>query len=253
MARRAAWEDIDPAEHGPYHRHGSGQGRWLGVGLLAIGTATFVGAFYVPLYRAHDALSREHTAVVDQLESTHAALIRTQSELTRMRQESDVLRQSRDGAVAAARARADGLRRELAGGAIERLSKKDALSVSTSETAVLLSFDPASVFLSRDTVVSNAGRKAICEVIRVVGKTTSIHVHDFLTGGAPVPSGFTSSYPTAWSFTAARAAGVAEALEEDCGVPGAVLRATGDAKQDRFEAALGAGRGERLVLEIAAK
>ncbi len=107
MARRAPWEDIVNAGLEPHAKSSTGQGGRLFVGLLAIGACTFIGAYYVPLYRAHRALNREYRALAEQAEALKAASLSTQSELVRIREERDGLRRERDGAVAAAKACTD--------------------------------------------------------------------------------------------------------------------------------------------------
>jgi chemotaxis protein MotB len=68
---------------------------------------------------------------------------------------------------------------------------------------------------------------------------------------ATLPTGLDASNANPWALSAARAAAVAQALEEKCAVPAAQLSATGNGKHDPLQAQLANLKAaERIAIEF---
>lgn len=194
-----------------------GWGRIL-VGLIVIGVITFVGAYYVPLYRAHTTLSLEHGKVsgkVLELEKSLTETRSTASALDTKLAALQTLQNERDSGKAEDAAEVERLHSELTD-RLGRHAKKGGLSVGKDGSRVVVAITDTLVFSPRKLDVSPPGRLLLCELARASG-TSRFRVRALGSEDRPSPP-LSQKYTTAWSLAAARAASVAEILSSKCGV-----------------------------------
>jgi chemotaxis protein MotB len=250
MARKAAWEDA--ADLGPYGN--SGGTRWgrVFVLLLLVGMATFVAAYYLPLYRAQQKLSEQYRDLNQRSQTLSDSAQKAQAELKTVSSERDQLRAEHDKRESAAKsdlAQLDRVRTDLST-KFDKLIKKNSALVTTNAGSVLVAFDAAALFLPQKLELSPAGKALLCDVAKSASGS-ALSVNGSLAEDATVPPAFEASYGNPWALSAARAAAVTQTLEEKCGVSAAQLRASGNGKHDPFQTPLaGLKAAERVAIEI---
>src|SRR5688572_16207495 len=94
MARSPAWDDLDGMGNN-FGRPRSGRWKTVLVLLGLIGAATFVFAYYLPLHRAHAALTAQHQALSGKAQSAAGALKQAQTELAGIKEKRDELERDR--------------------------------------------------------------------------------------------------------------------------------------------------------------
>jgi chemotaxis protein MotB len=233
MARKAAWEDLAEADLGPYgKKRGTSWGKVL-VGLLLIGFVTFVAAYYVPLYQAHQRLSAQYRELNQRSQALSDSVSKAQQELKSATGQRDQLQAERDRADAAQKTdgdRQERLRSALAS-KLDKFVKKGNAGVVVKEGALFVAFDSAVLFSPQKLDLSPAGRQLLCDAVKV-GEAKSVMVSASLAEGSSAPPALAKLYPTPWALSAARAAAVAQALQDTCALPATQLRATGVANRE---------------------
>ncbi len=255
MARKAAWEDLVEADLGPYGKsRGTRWGRVF-VGLLLVAGATFVAAYYLPLYRAHQKLGEQYRELGQRSQTLTENATRTETELKAATAERDQLRSERDQKDSAKKSRKD--QSERVRGALasklDKLVKKGSAAVVVADDGTLsIALDAALLFAPQKLELSAAGRTLLCDIAKT-GEAKSIAVRDSVADGATVPPALSASFGNPWSFSAARAATVAQGLQETCSLTPAQLSAVGSATRDPLAAQLGSLKAplDRIELELA--
>src|SRR6188768_1509359 len=96
MARKAAWEDMADADLGPYAKsRGTRWGRVFG-GLLFVAVATFVAAYYLPLYRSHQKLAEQYRELGQRSQGLSETVTRVEGELKTVTAKRDELQAEHD-------------------------------------------------------------------------------------------------------------------------------------------------------------
>ena len=253
MARKAAWEDLVEADVGPY---GKARGtRWGGVlvGLLLIATATFVLAYYLPLYRAHRKLAEQQRELGQRAQTVADQLSRSERELaavTTRKNELQAQQELRDSAQKKMSDQRERTRATLAA-KLDKFSKKGLVAVLVSGGSLSVAIDGALVFAPQKVEVTPAARALLCEVAKT-SAAKSIAVRDSLAGALPVPPALAASYPSPWALSAARAAAVAQALHDVCSFADTELTVIGNGNHDPSPAELASSKfaGDRLDLVL---
>lgn len=251
MARKAAWEELAEADLGPYSKSsGTRWGRVLTV-LLLIAAATFVAAYYLPLFKAHQKLGEQFAELGRRAQTLADDAGKTQRELKAATETRDRLQAEHDQTQQGVKASADQLERArgLLAPKLDKLVKKDSAALLTSGGALLVALDSAALFPAQKIELSPAGRALLCDVSKTSG-AKAIDVRAVLPESSPVPPALIKIFPSPWAFSAARAAAAATALEA-C-APGVRLSATGSGKQDTFSEQLASSKlpAERLELAL---
>lgn len=223
MARLPAWA-VDP-EQPVSVAQGAGDGasrfKRIALGLAVVGVATFAGGYYVPLYRAHEALTIEQRALAQKLESvesTNSSLKRELDEVTSARSELLAERERRAGEAKAAEDKILGLERELAS-KLEKFVTKGNVVVTVSQGRVVVGVAESAVFVPSKSDVSPKGKLLLCELAKAAGERQL----SLTAVATEAPALFDS----VWKFTTARAADAALTLESRCKVPAERLVAGG--------------------------
>ena len=233
MARKAAWEDFADSDLGPYAKpRGTRWGR-LFILLLLVGAATFVAAYYLPLYRAHQKLDAQYRELAQKSQTLSDGASKAQAELTAATQERDQLRADRDQKLSAQKdvaSQQEGVRATLAS-KLDKLLKKNAAAVVSNGSTLLVALDSALLFQPQKLDLTPAAHGILCDIVK--GSTAkSLVVADSMAAGSAVPPALIKSYANPFTLSAARAAAVAQALSEQCAFPAAQVSATGNADHD---------------------
>lgn len=249
MARKAAWEDA--SDLGPYGKsRGTSWGRVF-VLVLLVGMATFVAAYYLPLYRAQQKLSEQYRDVSQKSQSLSDAVTKAQAELKSVTEQRDQLQAEHDKRESTKKTETDQLERLRAdiSAKLDKLVKKGNALV-TGTGSLIVALDAAVLFTPQKLELSAPGRALLCDVAKSAG-SQSLHVSGWMAADAPVPLPLVSSYGNPWALSSARAAAVAQSLEEKCSFAAAQITATGNGKHDPFQAQLtNLKAAERIAIEI---
>jgi chemotaxis protein MotB len=228
MARKAAWEDLADADMGPYARkRGTSWGRVF-IGVLLIASATFVAAYYVPLYRAHQRLSEQYHELGQRSQGLSDSVTKAQQELKSATEQRDRLQSEHDQTVSSKKADGDRLERlqSALSSKLDKLVKKGSAAVAVHDGALVVAFDAASLFLPQKLDLSPTGRQLLCDTVKS-GEAKAVTVRASLAEGAAAPPALAKIYPAPWVLSAARAAAIVQGLQDTCAIPAAQLSATG--------------------------
>ena len=240
------------ADLGPY---GKSRGtRWGRVffGLFFVATATFVAAYYVPLYRVHQRLDAQYRELSQRSQALSDSASKAQADLKAMTEQRDRLQAEHDQLESARKGEGDKLEqlRLALAAKLDKFSKKGSAAVLVHGSALFVALDGSLAFQPQKVDVSPAGHAVLCDVAKTP-EVKFIAVRGSLADGSEVPAALASSYPGPIQFSAARAAAVAQVLQVSCGVPAAQLSATGNGKRDPLAAQLGALKpDDRVELEL---
>jgi chemotaxis protein MotB len=220
---KSPWdEDSDvPA----FARSRSGSTRWgrvfLGVAFVIV--ATFVGAYYLPLFRAHDTLSAEHRRVSEQNQTLQRSLNEAQAELKTAKARRDELeaeQHQREATKTGQSSELETVRSELKS-KLDRYLKKGS-ELGSRDGHLVLAIPDALVFSAGKLEVSNTGKQLLCDFAKASGrKPLNVLALDASDSVAPA---FAAKFPSVLALRAARAAAVAETLQAKCEVDAGALR-----------------------------
>jgi hypothetical protein len=213
----ANWQD-DPDLAAFKPRRGSTPWGRIFVGVLFVGCGTFALAYYVPLYRAHHALSDDHARLREKLEGVEQALQKSQTELKSVTAKRDELQASADQAEAKASASASALGsvKDALATAADRAIKKKAAAVGVDASGARLAVAPSQLFAASKLEVSGSGGALLCAVAKAAG-SRALHVTG-VAADADVPAPLKSKFEDGWAYAAAASAAVVAALHDKCSV-----------------------------------
>jgi len=250
MARKAAWESA--SDLGPYAKSGSTNWGRVFLLVLLVGVATFVAAYYLPLYRAQQKLSDEYRDASQKLQTLSDSASKTQAELKSVTAERDRLQAEHDARESAKKSDGDKLAKLASdlGARLDKLTKKGSAVVATKNGSELVALDTAALFMPLKLDVSPAGKAVLCDIAKTASGL-ALHVTASMNEDAAIPAPLEPSFANPWSLTAARAAAVAQTLEEKCAVPGAQISASGHGKHEPHLSELANLKApERIVIEL---
>lgn len=233
---RSAWEAELEGASGR-RSGGSKFGRFL-VAVLVVGGGTFVAAYYVPLLRAHRALTALYGQTKNHAQAAEQKLTEAQAAMKTLSVERDGLKeqeQQRDTDAQSRQKHTDVLASELS----EKLKKhfdKARLTLSTAGDRVNLSAAEGVLFAPGKDDPSPQGVLLLCDIAKASG-SRALRVRASVAGE---PAGAGALKP--WGSRAAVAARVADALAEKCAVPkerlSVAVFAGDDASHDTFDGVL---------------
>jgi len=228
MARKAAWEDMADGDLGPY---GKSRGtRWGRVfaGLLFVAIATFVGGYYLPLYRAHEKLAEQYRELGTRSQALSESVNQARAELKTTTESRDQLQAEHDARETTKKSSAEQQDRARAALAtkLERHLKKNSAALVVSAGSLFVVLDSALLFFPQKLELAPPGRALLCDVAKT-SEAKSLTVRASVAEGSAVPPTLAASHPNTWALSAGRAAAVAQALEQSCSFPAAQLSATG--------------------------
>jgi chemotaxis protein MotB len=213
--------------------------RWLRVlvGLVVVGTLTFIGAYYVPLFRAHDALRAEFRALSERRRVLDESLGNKQRELERVTQEkADLQAQLAERVTEEAqqKEKLEQLRTGISSQLLAYESKGLAASVVESQRLrVTLANDL--VFSRHTLTIPSKGTSLLCKIAQASGDA-SLRVVAVTTTDEPRSALLSAKYPSKRELSAARAAAVGNRLEQECDVKGDALEIAGSVEPAKRKA-----------------
>jgi flagellar motor protein MotB len=218
----ANWQD-DPDLAAMRPRRGSTPWGRILMGVMLVGCGTFGLAYYLPLYRAHHALSDDHAKLREKVEGLEQSLQKAESELKTITAKRDELQASAQDAEAKQSAHASDLGpvKDAIASAVDKQVKKKAAAVGSDAAGARVALAASALFTTGKTEVSAGGAALLCAVAKAAG-SRPLHVTAVATD-ADVPAPLKTKYDTAWAYTAATAAEVASTLHDKCSVSGAKL------------------------------
>lgn len=189
--------------------------------LLLVGSATFVVAYYLPLYRAHQQLreeyrrtSREASTFRKQLTDTVATLSSTTNDCDKLRSDVRKKTEDTDALASVMVSRAERLERSLQV-PLKKFKGRGKLSVSREKDMLRVTLAAPAVVAPTSGDLSPFGKKALCAL---GGSLKDSDVHVVVQG-----LGFSSAAKPSsnWQLATARAGNTAQFLTEKCGVDAA--------------------------------
>jgi chemotaxis protein MotB len=250
MARNP-WRAAEDSDFGAFRPQ---RGRFAPVlmGVMVAAIATFIAAYYVPLYRAHRLLGDQHRALSQKSQALSQKAQKLEADLevaSRARRELEAERLQRETASKAEGERLDRLRSELAA-KLDRYVKKGSIALAPSAGVLVVALDENLILVPQKLDVLPGGRVILCDVAKIAGARGAGPIRVFSTVGES--AAVTKEYPTAWALSAARAASVVQTLSGPCSVGEPLLTAVGAGKTDVFAAALSGAKlpAARIEMEI---
>lgn len=220
------------ADLGPYGKsRGTRWGRVFG-GLFCVAVATFVGAYYLPLYRAHQKLAQQYLELGQHSQGLSETVSKVQSELKSATEARDQLQAEHDSRESANKVTGDQQERVRVAlsAKLDKFLKKGNAALLVSAGSLFVAFDSALLFVPQKLDLTPTGRALLCDVAKS-SEAKALTVRASLAPGSVVPPALAVSYPNSWALSAGRAAAVAQTLEQACSFAATQLSATGTANQ----------------------
>ncbi len=231
-----------------------GSAPWVGVllGVTLVACGTFIFAFYLPLYRAHESAMASYDRIMRQVKGLEDTLTQAQATLKSeiaKRETLDAEKRQREGASKSSSGELESVRAALAQKLEGAISKKQA-GVALDGDRLVVVLGSNAVFSTGKVEVSGGGKSLLCDIGKAAGPR-AVRV-EAATDADGVPAALKLKYTNAWALTGAAASSVANTLEEKCSVQGAKLSASGYAGNKAPRKALESTKigGLRLEIEI---
>ena len=222
----------------------SGTFRWV-LGFFMVGTLTAGAAYYLPLHRAHKALTEQYAALQKKADADDADLKRLKTDLASVEADREKLQAAQGQQEARQRAdrERDGKLRELLTSKLAPYAKSHLTVAARPEggTAVLI---PAGLVRIQGVEITDPGKNALCTIIRAMSSAGSLsyRVGAFVTHADAAVAGPREE-------AASRAVNAARTMEEKCAVPGTRILGAGFVQPPTSgDGALG---GDLLELDVA--
>jgi chemotaxis protein MotB len=193
-------------------RSGSGRVRRVLIGLLVIGLATFVAAYYVPLLRAHQALTRLSQESTSKAEVLDQKVKKLETDLAAATGERDKLSQAEKERASTSKDGKDRLaaiESDLNAG-LKKYAGKGTVTVAATDAFVRVSIRSDLLFPGDKPELNLTGASALCDVARAAGA----HRLDVVLGTQSLVAPVGES---AWASASEAAGRVATYLEQRCG------------------------------------
>jgi chemotaxis protein MotB len=254
MARNpwATDPDIEAMRRSTRGQRGSAPWAGLLVGVALVGCGTFIFAYYVPLYRAHQTLNTSHTRIMQQMKTLEDTLTQAQASLKSeiaKRQTLEAEKRQSEGSGKTPAGDLAAIRTALTQKLEGPIGKKQA-AVAVEGDRVVVVLGSGALFSTGKVDVSGSGKTLLCDIGKAAG-ARPMKVES-ATDEDGVPAMLKPKYSNAWSFSTAAAASVASTLEEKCSVPGTKLTASGFGKTKAPRKAFESTKigGLRIEIEI---
>ncbi|HEY6725065.1 MAG TPA: hypothetical protein VI197_13605 [Polyangiaceae bacterium] len=225
------WEDPDPEVAAlRASMRAKSPTRWgrLVVGLLIVGGATFIAGFYIPLLRAHDKLRDEFQALSERRRVLDEGLANKERELKKLESEKADLQAKVDERAQADEAKQAELEklRVAVSGKIRAFEGKRLAASSIAGERVRISLANRLVFSPNSVNLTKQAGSVLCDIAGAVDKGAQLRVVS-VTSAEEASSVLAAKFGSRRELSAARAAVVADQLEQACGVAGARIEPIG--------------------------
>ncbi len=239
----ARWEDFADSDLGPYAKpRGTRWGRVF-TGLLVLGFATFVAAYYLPLYRAQQRLNDQYRELSQKSQSLEGNASKLQADLNTVSAERDQLRTEHDQKDSAQKNDASQQQRlrDVLSAKLDKQIKKNGAAVVSNGSGLIVALDSALLFQPQKLDLTPAAAALLCAISKT-GEAKFLSVSVVLAPGVAVPPALAKTFATPRALSAARAAALADALVDKCAFPAAQVSATGSADHDPFATQLASSK-----------
>jgi chemotaxis protein MotB len=254
MAKDTWADDPDMKAMRASMRPQRGSAPWAGllVGVALVACGTFIFAYYVPLYRAHQTLASSHGRIMQQVKTLEDTATLAQASLKSeiaKRETLEAEKRQRESAMKSSAGELESVRAALAQKLEGAISKKQA-AVALDGDRLVVAFGSNALFSTGKVEVSGTGKSLLCDVGKAAGPRPVRVVAATDENG--VPALLKLKYTNAWALTASAAASVASTLEEKCSVSAAKLSAAGSGENRAPRKALESSKigGLRVEIEI---
>jgi chemotaxis protein MotB len=227
MARTPAWDDQLELDS-PFRRSQSGRWKTVLVCLGLVGVATFVLGYYLPLHRAHAALSEQHRVMSGKAQAAATSLKQVQAELGTTKDRRDELereRFQRESLEKSALSKLDILKASLAT-KLEKLTSKGQAAVTLADGRLFVSLPESLVFTPNKAEVTPRGKAVLCDIAKSTTQN-ALHVGSVAADASGAAPALEGDFKSVWVYSAARAGNVAQTLEQGCSVASSRLSAIG--------------------------
>src|SRR5690606_23563505 len=207
-----------------------GPKRWmrLGIGLLVIGALTFIAGYYIPLFRAHDALREEFQQLSERRRLLDEKLKTTEATVKRLEAEKGELQSKLDEQQTTQNARKQQLEQLSTSfdSVIAPHERKGAAKASAEADRVRLALANHVLFSANSLTIPARAKSLLCDLGKRVGKAPLRIVATTSERENPSPV-LNAKYSSLRELSSARAAAVSDQLEKDRGIPADRLEAGG--------------------------
>lgn len=195
--------------------------------MLIVGGATFVAGYYIPLLRAHDKLRDEFQALSERRRVLDESLANKERELKKLESDKTDLQAKVDERAQADEAKQAELEklRVAISSKIRAFEGKRLAASSIAGERVRISLGNRLVFAPNSVTITKQAGSVLCDIAGAVDKGTQLRVVS-VTSAEEAPSPLAAKYASRRELSAARAAVVADRLEE-CGVASARVEPIG--------------------------
>jgi chemotaxis protein MotB len=210
-----------------------GSAPWAGllVGVALVACGTFVFAYYVPLYRAHQTLAASHGRIMQQIKGLEDTLSQAQAALKAEIAKREALeseKRQRDTASKSSASELEPIKGTLTQKLEGPISKKQGAVALDGERLVVV-LGSSALFGAGKLDVSGGGKNVLCAIGKAAGPRP-VRV-EATTDDGGVPALLKPKYTNEFALSAAAAASVANTLEEKCSISPAKLTASGYANK----------------------
>jgi hypothetical protein len=184
------------------------------VGLFVVLSLTFAAGYYIPLYRTHQALVGEYTALAERVTGVEQDLTKTRGQVAVLTAKSQEQSSASQKEATGGRERLRHFESALSAKLASRIDKRE-LAVGVRGDAVRVSVPGALKSVQTHWEVTTLGQSALCDIAAAVsGSASSIVVVAELGEAKSGPGA-----PSPRDVAGARANAVERALEQKCGYP----------------------------------
>lgn len=224
------FEDMDPDLNAmrASMRPSAGPMRWGRVltGVLVVGCATFAFAFYVPLMRAHEALTKQFLSLQAQVDAANRSVQSAQAQAKELLEQKQSLEEQIAQAKRVEKSGADAsasLKTALES-KLQKVVAKDQAAIGSAEAQAVAAVSLNYLLTRGKLEVSPDGKAALCSVATASNKHT-IRVLA-VADKKSIPATLAAKLKTPLDYGGAVAALVAQTLLDKCSVEAARLSAT---------------------------
>jgi len=213
-------------------------------GVLVVGCATFAFAYYLPLQRAHETLTRSFSQLQSQVDTANRGMKEAQAQA----QESSEAKQALEGQLSElkqldkARVEASRSSTTTLEAKLQKAIAKNQAAVGSAEGQAVASLALAYLLSPGKLDVSAQGKEALCSAAGAANKKT-IRVLA-VADKKSIPAPLAAKLKTPLDYSSAVAALVAQTLLDKCSVEPAHVSATGFAAEPSASAKL---EGKKLT------
>jgi chemotaxis protein MotB len=223
----------------------SGLLRWL-VGLFIVGTLTAGAAYYLPLHRAHKALTEQYAVLQKRADADDAELKKTKTDLASAEADRNKLKDEHGEQEARQKAAKDqgGKLRDVLTTKLAGYARSHLVVTARGDMAAVL-FPPALVRM-QGAEITESGKTSLCTVIKSMSTAGPL---SYRVGAYVAHADAAAAGPR--EQAAGRATSAARALEEKCAVPGTRILAAGFLEAPSTGDGAPGGGGDDLELDVA--